>query len=103
MNLTFSISLVSHGHREYISRLLADLARLQRTDFEVILTLNLPEALPENLAALPFAVKVLKNSVPQGFAANHNAAFAVSRGDNFVILNPDIELLNDPFDILAGL
>ena len=103
MNLTFSISLVSHGHREYISRLLEELAHLQRADFEVILTLNLPEELPGNLEALPFNVNVLKNSAPQGFAANHNAAFMVSRGENFVILNPDIELLNDPFDVLAAL
>lgn len=103
MSATFSISIVSHGHRALIARLLADLARLRRADLEIILTLNLPEELPEGVATLPFDIHVIRNDAPKGFAANHNAAFAVSRGAYFVILNPDIELPDDPFDALGDL
>src|SRR5207247_1511570 len=53
--------------------------------------------------ALPFAVKLINNTSPKGFAENHNSAFSVSVGDNFVILNPDVTILDDPFDILLSL
>lgn len=97
-----SLSIVSHGNQEAAARLLADLARLGRSDIEVILTLNLPEDRPAAVDALPFPVRVIVNPVPKGFSANHNAAFAVSQGENFVLLNPDIRLLDDPFDILLA-
>src|SRR5689334_2255346 len=98
--IKFSVSIVSHGHKEYVERLFVELAGLQRTDMEVILTLNLPEELQINFKQLPFNVIVINNAAPKGFAENHNAAFAASNGDNFAILNPDIKLLDDPFDIL---
>jgi N-acetylglucosaminyl-diphospho-decaprenol L-rhamnosyltransferase len=103
MSLTFSISIVSHGHKEHVSRLIEGLTRLNRPDFEVILTLNLPEDLGTDYGALPFSIKVIKNPTPRGFAVNHNAAFAHVNGDYFVILNPDIELKDDPFDALLAL
>ncbi len=103
MSEKLSLSIVSHGSRVPVARLIADLARLGRLDMEVILTLNLPEELPADFAALPFAVKLIRNAEPKGFAANHNAAFAVSQGDYFVLLNPDIRLPDDPFDILLAL
>lgn len=86
-----------------IVELLNDLARIERADLEVILTLNLPEDLPVDLGKLPFVVNIIKNAAPKGFAENHNAAFARSEGDYFVVLNPDIRLINDPFDVLLGL
>ena len=100
MALNFTLSIVSHGHRADIRELLQDLAQLSRSDFDVILTLNLPEALPLDLATLPFQVKVLNNPTPKGFAANHNAAFAHNNGLYFVVLNPDIRLIGDPFPAL---
>lgn len=103
MSVTFSISVVSHGHKEHVSSLINGLARLKRSDVEVILTVNLPEELGVDVDALPFALKVIHNPRPKGFAENHNAAFAMSSGDYFVILNPDIEILDDPFDVLLGL
>lgn len=98
--LKMTLSIVSHGHMRYVCRLLADIARFDRTDIEVILTLNLPEDVLFDIDACPFRVKLLKNTSPKGFAANHNCAFSLSRGDNFVILNPDIRLIDDPFDPL---
>jgi N-acetylglucosaminyl-diphospho-decaprenol L-rhamnosyltransferase len=99
----FSISIVSHGHKKHITGLIEDLARLRRSDFEVILTLNLPEDLEIDCSALPFPTKLIHNAAPKGFAANHNAAFAKSEADYFVILNPDIKLVDDPFGVLLSL
>ena len=103
MTNKFSISIVSHGHDKYIEDLINDIARLGRRDIEVILTLNIPEKLKINFDQVLFPLRVIKNSSPKGFAANHNSAYAVSDGDNFVILNPDIKLLDDPFNILLKL
>lgn len=98
-----TLSIVSHGHHAHVATLLQQLARLDRRDFEVILTLNLPEPEPLALDALPFQVRLIQNLVPKGFGANHNSAFLESTGEYFVILNPDIELLDDPFGPLLKL
>lgn len=103
MNPKLSISIVSHRHQEYVCRLIEDLSRIGRSDFEVILTLNLPEEMSFDQGRLPFPIRLISNKDPKGFAANHNTAFALSEGDYFVILNPDIKLLSDPFDILLSL
>lgn len=101
MRKKLTLSIVSHGHRAHVATLLQQLARLDRSDFEVILTLNLPE--PVALDALPYPVRLIQNPTPKGFGANHNAAFDKSNGDYFVILNPDIELPQDPFGPLLKL
>ncbi|BEV13689.1 glycosyltransferase family 2 protein [Herbaspirillum sp. DW155] len=95
-----SISVVSHGHRSHVVLLLADLVALGRTDIELILTLNLPEDFKDVLEHLPFPVKTIVNAIPKGFGANHNAAFEHASGEWFVVLNPDIRLPADPFDVL---
>lgn len=97
---TFSLSIVSHGHKELLLLLLKDLAALGRSDFEVVLTLNIPEELGIDYNALPFPVTLIYNLLPKRFAENHNSAFATSHGSYFVVLNPDIRLISDPFDVL---
>lgn len=99
----FSLSIVSHGHKKFILPLLEDLVALGRSDFEVVLTLNLPEDLAIDSSALSFPFTLIQNSVPKTFAENHNAAFAASCGHYFVVLNPDIRLTSDPFDALQML
>lgn len=100
----FSVSIVSHGHGDYVFSLLQDIARLGRSDLEVILTWNIPEE-PASLDAwpVPFPLTVINNGAPKGFAANHNQAFLSAGGANFVILNPDISLPDDPFPSLLRL
>ncbi len=102
-NSKLTLSIVSHGHMFYVRRLLDDIARFKRDDIEVILTLNLPEELSFKLDHFPFPLRVIKNVNPKGFAANHNHAFRLSHGDNFVILNPDIRLIDNPFDVLLAM
>lgn len=100
----FSLSIVSHGHRELITALLADLTRIGRHDIEVILTWNLHQE--NNVidpATFTFPILSVVNDSPQGFAANHNAAFRHSSGEHFVLLNPDIRLSEDPFGVLQSI
>src|SRR5262249_13138550 len=96
-----------------IANLLADLARVEtRGIAKLILTLNIPEPLPEVLERLPFETLVLRNQRPAGFGANHNAAFKHCTSPWFAILNPDLRLESDfvasvlhhaePVDALLG-
>jgi N-acetylglucosaminyl-diphospho-decaprenol L-rhamnosyltransferase len=96
-----SVSLVSHGHAAMVASVLADLRQHRPTGTEVILTLNIAEPLPFDPQSYPFPLRIVRNARPRGFAANHNAAFEVSHGEFFCILNPDIRLTSDPFPPLV--
>jgi len=99
-----SISVVSHGQAGLVASLVADIAAHVRAPIEVILTMNLPEARPFDPARFAFPLRILENPVPKGFAANQNAAFRMSRGGFFCVLNPDIRIDRDPFpDLLKCL
>lgn len=102
LHTVFSLSIVSHRHKKFVIALLEDLASLGRSDFEVILTLNLSEDLGVDCTALPFPVLLIYNDSPKRFAENHNAAFAQSHGEYFVVMNPDIRFATDPFDVLLA-
>lgn len=94
-----TVSVVSHGQRELVDALLADLARCPEVA-RVVLTHNIPEpafVVPESLAG---RVDVLFNATPKGFGANHNAALLAARSDYVCILNPDIRFTQSPFPAL---
>lgn len=96
-----TVSVVSDGHGDLVSRLLSDLASCSQVA-RVLLTLNVPE--PKLESGVSGRVRVLKNSHPKGFGANHNAAFHVNESPYFAVLNPDIRLEVNPFpDLLACL
>jgi N-acetylglucosaminyl-diphospho-decaprenol L-rhamnosyltransferase len=88
--ITFSI--VSHGQGDLIASLLSDLTRELDLDYEVVLTLNIPESEDFITAASLPSLKVIRNNRPKGFGANHNAAFDLALGVHFAVLNPDIRL-----------
>ncbi len=96
-----SVSIVSHGHAELAARLFDDLRVHKPKGIEVIFTLNIDEALPFDPDSFPFPVKTIRNASPRGFAANHNAAFKLSGGNFFCVLNPDIRMPADPFRALV--
>ena len=73
-----------------ISHLLSDIQRGVDCSFEIVLTLNLPEDESFLDAFIDLPIHVIRNSSPKGFGANHNAAFVASRGEHFVVVNPDI-------------
>ncbi len=86
-----TLSIVSHGQAELIRPLLLELATLPRREFEVILTINIPEdERPYVVDGL--SLKVIRNDVAKGFGANHNAAFRTSQAPFFAVVNPDIRL-----------
>lgn len=95
-----TISIVSHGQAGMIEKILGDFKQLSIKPSAVIITYNIPERLLIDPDAYCFPVKLVKNRVAQGFGANHNAAFAVSRSDFFCVLNPDVRLDMNPFPAL---
>lgn len=98
-----SISIVSHAQCELVGSLLDDLsAYAGMSQFEVLLTLNIPEVLPFAPGSFPFPVHVIKKPSAQGFGANHNGAFRQASGEWFCVMNPDIRLSNNPFPLLLA-
>ncbi len=105
---SLTISIVSHGHGAQVAALVAQLAALHTGHLRrVLVTLNRPEpALQRELDAgsWPFELVILPNLQPTGFAANHNAAFAVDASTvasrYFAVMNPDVRLIADPLGLL---
>jgi N-acetylglucosaminyl-diphospho-decaprenol L-rhamnosyltransferase len=102
--ISVTISVVSHGHDALVQclvRRLAVLTTKTALDIKLIITNNLPcsESLVDQLKLdhYRFTIAFLDNENPLGFGANHNQAFRHCESDFFCILNPDIELINDPF------
>lgn len=92
-------SVVSHGHGQMVWGLVDQLVACPEIA-QVIVTLNILEASP---AILNDKVVLLKNDQAKGFGANHNAAFALARGEFYCVINPDIELTRNPFSALVGI
>jgi N-acetylglucosaminyl-diphospho-decaprenol L-rhamnosyltransferase len=91
-----TVSIVSHGQHELLLPLLEQLDRYCGAVVDtVVLTVNIPESkmLPEE--GWRFRVQRIVNARPQGFGANHNAAFKHCRSQWFLVLNPDIRFDHD--------
>ena len=98
-----SISVVSHGQIDLIASLLDDIDRhCREVPIELILTLNIEETLPFAADSFSFQINVIRNTMPLGFAANHNQALALATGRFLCVLNPDIRLNQDPFPALLA-
>jgi len=93
-----SISVVSHSHGELVNQVIDDLKTLVGPqEIELIITLNMPERVKFEQSNLPWTVQIVNNISPQGFGENHNAAFKLSMGEWFCVINPDIRLHVNPF------
>ncbi len=108
--MDITASVVSHDHGCQVFQLLMRLAAVGEGPRRVIVTFNLPE--PEwqvriRKKAWPFELILITNATPQGFGANHNAAFRLDGARDpspaFALLNPDIGLQNSPFPALSAL
>ena len=97
-----TISIVSHGQRDMVSLLLADIARVCHGDIEIIVTLNIPEPDPVPEGVGPHPIRYIRNALPKGFGANHNAAVRAASGEFYCVLNPDVRLIDDPFPALVA-
>jgi N-acetylglucosaminyl-diphospho-decaprenol L-rhamnosyltransferase len=108
------LSIVSHRQTELVNLLLEDLVVHGKLVDLVILTLNVfDEDVPEAFSAqCPWGKRLVRNAVPQGFGANHNAAFQHCfehtsleefQRSCFVIANPDIRISDSKIFSLAPL
>jgi N-acetylglucosaminyl-diphospho-decaprenol L-rhamnosyltransferase len=93
-----SASVVSHGHGGMVWSLVDQLVVCAEIS-QVIVTLNIPESVP---GTLDRKVSLVQNVSPKGFGANHNAAFAIAKGEFYCVINPDIELVQNPFSSLVS-
>jgi len=95
-NVSFTFSVVSHGHGDLLLNFLRSLAfdyDAHQICFLVVVTLNVFESkLISDLRdqSWSFELRLVVNEEPMGFGANHNQAFNLSAGDWFGVLNPDI-------------
>jgi N-acetylglucosaminyl-diphospho-decaprenol L-rhamnosyltransferase len=100
MTPPITLSVVSHGQNALVNALLEDIERLCAARVTLLLTENVPDAVPLSLAGRTFSAEVIRNAAVTGFAANHNAAFARCQSPYFCVVNPDIRLRSDPFAAL---
>lgn len=99
-----TLSIVSHGDAEKVGHLLASLQKheLDTKRFQLILTDNLNDDLPDFDASPWASLHMLRNKHPAGFAQNHNRAFKVVKGEYLAILNPDLILEQPVFEKLLA-
>ena len=97
-----TISIVSHGHGAMVADLLRDIDAHVRVPCKVLLTLNIPEPDPLAPVQLRYPLRIIRNRQPQGFGANHNAAFRLAGAGYFCVLNPDVRLQADAFPALLA-
>ena len=100
-----TISIVSHGDAQKISHLLASLQKHEQNTasrFQLILTDNLKDNLPDVDPNPWESFHMLRNQHPLGFAENHNRAFELARGTYFAILNPDLIFESPVFEALLS-
>ncbi|MDQ3267810.1 MAG: glycosyltransferase family 2 protein [Pseudomonadota bacterium] len=98
-----SISVVSHAQIQLLEPLLHDIGQYCQVPLiELILTLNLDEILPFAIESFAFPIKIIRNPIPMGFATNHNQAFTCAAGQFFCVMNPDVRLNDNPFQVLLA-
>lgn len=102
--LFITLSIVSHGDADKVGHLLVSLQKYEpnTTSFQLILTDNLKDDLPEFDPSPWASLQILRNSHPLGFAQNHNKAFKLAQGKYFAILNPDLIFEQPVFDELIN-
>ena len=91
LNILITLSIVSHEQASLIRLLLEDLSALLIQNFEVVITVNVPEDEFVYRGHL-FPLRIIRNDIPKGFGANHNEAFRQSSARWFAVVNPDIRL-----------
>lgn len=93
-----AVSIVSHGHGAMVERLVTQILSLREVS-QVLVTLNIPENMQFKISE---RLSVVENAAPRGFGANHNIAFRRCEAPYFCVLNPDIELVENPFPALLN-
>lgn len=98
--MKITVSIVNHGHCSMIEQLVHQLSAKCVSIERVVLTQNIPSMLSLDQSNIPFEIVYIENDKPLGFGENHNNAFRHCKSDLFCVMNPDIEILDDPFSSL---
>jgi len=91
-----TISVVSHGQGRLVDQFLRTLQEHSNPAMPLIITENIHDPVSIEVPKGWHATRIV-NSSPKGFAANHNAAFKSCNTPYFCVVNPDIQLAEDPF------
>lgn len=99
-----TVSIISHGHKDYIHRCLDSLfEHTSEIDFRVHLVLNMSEDGLAGQVERSFPqVEVLKNASPVGFSENNNRVYSATGSRYFLLLNPDTVILNNALGHLVA-
>lgn len=96
-----SLSVVSHQQSKLVNELLRDVGSYC-PNVDVLMTSNVPEQTKIQSEGLQ-SFHLVENVRPQGFGANHNAAFQKCANlPFFCVANPDIRLIGNPFPQLIA-
>jgi hypothetical protein len=98
-----SIVIVSYNGREYLRRCLRSL--LERTrglEYEVVVVDNASQDGSADMVAAEFpSVRLLRRPSNAGLSTALNQGIRLSGGEMTVLLNPDVELQDNPFPVMA--
>lgn len=102
LNKKFTLSIVSHGHSEFVRKLLNDLLKIENI-YRIIITINIKSEKIEYPSEMESKIITIVNPYPKGFSVNHNYAFQeYCKSDYFCVLNPDIRITENPFPRLIS-
>ena len=88
-----TVSVISHNNGYLIKKIIKKLVNFHQIT-KIIVTLNVPEKFryPKSKK-----IKLIINKKRVGFGENHNKAFNFCKTKFFLVLNPDIKFINNPF------
>jgi N-acetylglucosaminyl-diphospho-decaprenol L-rhamnosyltransferase len=104
MTIPITFSVVSHGHRLYLKRLLNQLNNCGTLKHaKVIVIINIFDEPFDASCFYNLNITIIRNKIPLGFGENHNNAFKFCLTPWFAILNPDLLLYKtEPFTALLN-
>ncbi len=91
--MKITLSVVSHGQIDLVQQLLSSIDKYlicEKHEINLIVTQNFPEY-NDLISKLSITIKTNLNQ--RGFGANHNSIFESENPDIFIIINPDIKLI----------
>ena len=101
--MEISIVTVSFNGREYLRRCLRSLLKHTRgLEYEVVVVDNASQDGSADMVAAEFpSVRLLRRSSNAGLSTALNQGIRLSGGEMTVLLNPDVELRDNPFPAMA--
>ena len=97
-----TLSTVSHGDAKKVEQLLESVERYEQAEkFQVIVTDNLQNDVPQLDGSAWQSLDIIRNKEPLGFARNQNQAFQYAAGKYFCVINPDVVFEQEVFGSLV--